>query len=50
MKLEPARWRVLSELLDHALDLDERSRDAWLATLSGEAATLRAANVATAPW
>src|SRR4051812_11835630 len=41
MKLEPARWRILSDLLDHALDLDERARDEWLATLSGEAATLR---------
>ena len=41
MKLELARWRALSELLDHALDLDEGARSAWLATLSGEAATLR---------
>jgi len=41
MKLEPARWRALSELLDHALDLPASARDGWLATLEGEAATLR---------
>src|SRR5256885_1461915 len=33
MKLEPARWRVLSDLLDHALDLDEPARSALLARL-----------------
>src|SRR5256885_6981291 len=41
MKLDPARWRVLSDLLAHALDLDEPARSAWLATLSGEAAAVR---------
>jgi len=41
MKLHPVRWRALAELLDHALDLDEPAPAAWLAALSGEAATLR---------
>ena len=41
MKLDLERWRTLSDLLDQALDLDPPARDAWLARLSGEAATLR---------
>src|SRR5262252_1437290 len=41
MKLDPARWRVLADLLDHALDLPEGARAEWIATLDGEAAALR---------
>ena len=41
MKLDPAHWRALSELLDQALDLEDGERAAWLSTLSGDAAELR---------
>lgn len=31
--MDPDRWRTLSPLLDHALELDGAKRDAWLAAL-----------------
>src|SRR5438552_7540905 len=40
MKLDSTTWRALSELLDHALDMDEPTRTAWLETLDGEHAAL----------
>ena len=32
-KMSAEEWRVLSEYLDHALDLDESARDEWLSQL-----------------
>ena len=40
MTLDAAALQRLSALLDEALDLPEAGREAWLASLSGEAATL----------
>ena len=41
MKLDTATWRVLSDLLDTALDMSEAEQSAWLGTLSGDRAALR---------
>jgi serine/threonine protein kinase len=41
MKLDPARWRALSLLLDEALDLDAPARTAWLDTLGAAHAELK---------
>jgi eukaryotic-like serine/threonine-protein kinase len=41
MAVTPAHWKRLSPLLDAALDLDLREREAWLAALPPEQADLR---------
>ena len=40
--LDADRWRVVSDLLDHALELDPSDRERWLADLSGADAALGA--------
>jgi len=40
MTLDPETWRVLSPLLDEALELEGVAREAWLAQLGGDAAAL----------
>ena len=40
MTLDPETWRVLSPLLDQALELDGADREAWLNQLAGDAAAL----------
>src|SRR5438445_7834412 len=40
MKLDSTTWRMLSELLDRALDMDEPARTAWLETLDADHAAL----------
>jgi serine/threonine-protein kinase len=40
MNITPQQWRVLSSLLDVALELDETAQDAWLAQLPDDAQPL----------
>ena len=40
--IDPDRWRVVSPLLDHALELCDAEREAWLETLRSESPELAA--------
>ncbi len=42
MKLDRDQWAQLSALLDHALDIDDSAREAWLRELPDQAAALEA--------
>lgn len=41
MNITPADWKLLFELLDSALDMDENKREAWMARLDGDALKLK---------